>query len=57
MLNFGENAYFVDAVLSRFFPRPGPLEPPTTSAFALVEPDSAGPALGLIKIDRAVCIE
>jgi hypothetical protein len=62
-LNFSENAYFVDAVLSRFFPRPGPLEPPTTTtsafanAFALAEPDSAGPALGLIKIDRAVCIE
>jgi hypothetical protein len=56
-LNFTENAYFVDAVLSRFFQRVEPVDPPTTTAFALVEPDSSGPALGLIKIDQGGCVK
>jgi hypothetical protein len=56
-LNFGDNAYFVDAVLSRFFPRPGDVEPPLPFA-ALVEPEpaSAGPALAQVRIDKGTCI-
>ena len=57
-LNFAENAYFVDAVLSRFFQRVEPVDPPTTTTFfTLAEPDSSGPALGLIKVDQGGCIK
>jgi hypothetical protein len=57
-LNFADNAYFVDAVLSRFIPRVGPVDPPTENApfAALLEPDSAGPALGSLKLDKTDCI-
>ena len=57
-LNFGENAYFVDVTLSRFFPLPVPPDPPKENApfRALWEPDSPGPALGSIKLDAPICI-
>ena len=54
-LNFADNAYFVDAVLSRFFPRPDVDPPP--AFFSLVEPDSTGPALAQVRIEKPVCIE
>jgi hypothetical protein len=57
-LNFADNAYFVDVVLSRFFQRAPVVDPPKTIVpLALPEPaDSSGPALGSIKIQRADCI-
>jgi hypothetical protein len=54
-LNFAENAYFVDALLSRFPPRPGVVPPPSTAA--LVEPAGTGPALAQVKIEKGECNE
>jgi hypothetical protein len=58
-LNFVDNAYFVDVTLSRFFPLPV-ADPPTENApfFALLEPESPGPALGSIKLEKtgSICI-
>jgi hypothetical protein len=57
MLDFTQNAYLVDVVISRFFPLPRPpVEPPVNQAFAIVEPASPGPALGIIKLDREPCL-
>ena len=59
MLDFTQNAYFVDVVISRFFlfPRP-PIDPPVNNQqrLAIVEPTSPGPALGIIKLDREPCL-
>jgi len=57
MLDFIDNAYFVDVELSRFLLKvpPSP-EPPSAAAFALAESATLGPALGLIKIEHAPCI-
>lgn len=57
VLNFAENAYFMDVAISRFFPLPRPpVDPPVNQALALVEPASPGPALGLIKLGRQPCL-
>jgi hypothetical protein len=57
-LDFSQNAYFVDAVISKFFPFPRPpIEPPVNQQrLSIVEPASSGPALGIIKLDREPCL-
>jgi hypothetical protein len=56
-LNFAENSYFMDVTLSRSLFDLPPVEPPIALFLAIPEPPSNGPALGMIKLENASCIE
>ena len=55
-LNFAENAYFMDVLLSRSFLDRPPIDPPVV-LFSTPEPaNSIGPALGIIKLGNPECL-